>query len=189
VIVVLLIVIWGVALVPVTMRWLSERQLATSVTRFMSARRNLRRTYPLLAVVGSEPAPGSQPERPRTAAQSDATRRLRREREQLLIERRRRALTVLLSGTGATVVFGAFPPLHMLWVASFVGLVLTGAYCAVLVRIKQREVVHLGGRRPMAPAATQISYEALLVANGQGQSVVAPRPPQRPAFVLVDAPS
>jgi hypothetical protein len=188
VIVVLLVVIWGIALVPVTMRWISERQVTTSVARFMSARRNLRRSYPVLAVVESDSGRVTSAAPRRAEAASPAALRHRRAQARRRAERRRRVLTTLASATAATVVFGALPPLHLLWAFSGLGIVLIAGYCLAIARMAQNESAMVQPRRTVVEPPSHVTYEALLVANGQARSA-AGGAQRRPSFVLVDAPS
>jgi len=190
VIVVLLVVIWGIALVPVTVRWLSERQLATSVARFMAARRILRQTYPPLVVVSSGRDLPVRVEQVRIGARTEQERRIRRQQAQLRIERRRRTLATLGGGTVAVALVGAVPRLHMLWDVAFAGFVLTLTYVGLLVRLARGEMAarHRSLLTTPRTAEASTAERELLVANARFRPEQA-RVAARPAFVLVEAPS
>ena len=188
-IVVLLVVIWGIALVPMTMRRLAERHLTNSVTRFMSARRILRRNYPPLVAVGADRDSPLRVEQVRSRFEDEHARRIRRRASQLRIERRRRTLALLVGGTTASAVFGSLPHLHPLWDVSFAGLALTATYVVLLVCIARRTWAS-SGQRPFVPVAhrEERAEDLLLVVNARYRPE-RPSITPHPAFVLVEAPS
>jgi hypothetical protein len=66
--------------------------------------------------------------------------------------RRRRIFTVLLESIALTLLIGLFPPLRRMWIGTGALTVLLGAYCYLLIKVKQAERQRA---RVTAPAEAQ----------------------------------
>lgn len=177
-VVLLLVVVWLVALVPVALRRFSEWQLTASLHHFQDSAGAMRRARPVTSGVG--------PSRPVAVNPAlEAARRAReRARSAALMARRRRVLVVLVSVLAGSLVLGALPSLSALWDLSLVAFAATSGYVAILVRVH---------REGVARAAASERREKVVSIHSSRRSAAAgaleapsPLPPARPAFVLVD---
>ena len=188
-VVLLLVVVWLVALVPIALRKLSEWQVTASVARFRRQRRVMSKTLPYPPqLVGVRPLP--EPRRGAGPAQSARMQRQMRERSARLMARRRRVLARLAGSLVVTLVLGAVPPLRFLWDVSLATFFLTSGYVALLVRLQQvraaeaaeheraEKVVPIDVRHRQAEAS-------MPVGSSRHAATLAPT---RPAYVLVDVP-
>lgn len=179
-IVLILVLVWAAALLPIALKKRSEWELSSSISQFRQRRR---------ALVGFAPAgapsawvpPGDIG--PGTAG-DDATglRGVRgenaaRARLKARAERRRRALGALGGTFLASLVFGAIPALRPLWDLALVAGLGTAAYVGALVYFRRVEELALERKRKVVE----------LTARAR-QSAVAPIRP-RPPFVIVEATS
>lgn len=179
----LLIVVWLVALVPLALRKLAERHVSSSVAQFHQSIRAIDRACPVVPgtdrVAGGRGALAPDP--------AEVARRQRREREltRARTARRRRTLVSLAGATGGAFVLGAIPALRPLWYLALVTFLLTAAYVALLVWLQR-----------MAAEAAADSERAIKVVpigrhfgerHPESGPAVGLHRPLRPAFVLVDA--
>jgi len=191
VIVVILMLVWLVALLPLALRKLSEWQLSSSVSQFDHRTRLLRRTYPAMARRAAEgaghatagrapqgaPAPDGGARQP--AAASPPARRAARERARQRLARRRRTLAVLACTALGTFVLGAIPALRALWDLTVVDLLLTAGFVALLVHFRRLETTSGEHRDAAIPLR--------VVEGGRQPATITPLPPARPAFVILEA--
>jgi len=191
-VVLLLVVVWLVALVPVALRKLSEWQVTASVARFRHQRRVMSKSlaYPPPPVgVRALPVPRQVVGTGKT--QSAWAQHRGRERSARLVARRRRVLARLTASLALTLVLGAVPALRFLWDLSLVSFFLTSGYIALLVRVQQLAIaeaaeseraekvvsIHARAGRVEGSAA---AYGSFGHSGSPGQA--------RPAYVLVDVP-
>jgi len=183
VIVVILLLVWVVALLPLALRKLSEWQLSSSVSEFDHRTRLLRRTYPAMAARAA--AGGGVDGTVEAAALPDGTRRAAsarraaRERARQRLARRRRALAILAGTALGTFVLGAIPALRVLWDLTVVDLLLTGGYVALLVHFRRLETT--------AGDDCDANVPLRVVEGGRQPATITPLPPARPAFVILEA--
>jgi hypothetical protein len=186
-IVVVLVLIWVIALTPFLLRRLSEHQIASSVSRFRTAIRLMRRVYPRLGTSGQalmavSTHNGASPQEEALRRRKEAARAKRQ------IERRKQLLVRLVGGTATSAVFGALPHLHAFWDLSIAGAVLTAGYVGALAVLASHSPVHpiaSGPARSLARHADARPVERRLVA-AVGGSAFIPQMPRRPSFVVVD---
>jgi hypothetical protein len=186
-IVAVLVFIWVIALTPFILRRLSEHQIATSVSRFRTAIRMLRRVYPRL--VTSAEIPGAVVTTGGSSPEFAAVRRRREaERARRQIARRKQLLVRLVGGTATTVVFGALPHLHALWDLSIAGALLTAGYLGGLALLASQSArsTSIDAARRLAPKAMLHPVEHRLAAGGGGGPHFVAQIPRRPSFVVVD---
>jgi hypothetical protein len=186
-IVAVLVLIWVIALTPFILRRLSEHQIASSVSRFRTAIRMLRRVYPRL--VTSSEISGTVAAMGAAAPEVAALRRRREaERARRRTARRKQLLVRLVGGTLSVTVFGALPHLHALWDLSIVGAILTAGYVGALALLASQSAptASLEAARRPAPKGVSHPVEHRLAAVGGGGPAFVPQIPRRPAFVVVD---
>ncbi len=185
-VVLLLVVVWLVALVPLALRWFSEWQLTASLSQFRDTAGAMRRVRPASsAPPGAVPggAPGEE-----DSQVLEARRARERARAAELVARRRRVLTVLASSLLGTLVLGAIPGLGVLWDVSLVSFVATTGYVALLVRFRRAAVAQVVATERAAKVVSINSARRrdAGAAGAAGVTAPMPLPPLRPAFVLVD---
>ena len=194
-VVLLLVVVWLVALVPVALRKLSEWQVTSSVARFRYRSRVMGRTFPLVPYSAEVPV-APTPARARAIDPEDAARlrRERRARSARLVVRRRKTLARLCGAFVVTFLLGAVPVLRVLWDLSLVVFLLATGYLALLVwfqRIAVAEAASLERAAKVVPiyASTRRRVRTAGPWSTMRPDVARPAstlPPARPAFVLVD---
>lgn len=170
-IVLILVLVWVAALLPIAVRKRSEWELTTSIAQFRQRRRAL---APVTAVDLASQSPDGGPfgkeRRARLEKAMKARLRLRR-------ERRRRTLTVLSASLGGSLVLGAIPGLGALWDLSLVAACCTVGYVALLVYFRRIEELSAERERKVVELAHRTRRGA----------IVPMRP--RPSFVIVEATS
>lgn len=189
-VVLLLVVVWLVALVPVALRKFSEWQVTASVAEFRYRTRAMGRACPAAGPVGMPDVRSARPVPPVDPDELERLRRHQRARAAQQMARRRRALSVLTSVLGATFVLGAIPALRVLWDLSLVAFLLTTGYLALLVRFQRGRAVAAAtserDEKVVPIHAHRRHRDGVEGAAGEGRAIVGTLPPARPAFVLVD---
>lgn len=155
-----LALIWVVALTPIALRKLREREGSYSVARFQGNLRAMRRAYPRqVATVGAvgmgllggqsmaRPVGVPAAARPRPASAgpaADVHFGAPRARSGGAVRtagpsarRRRQVLATLLGGLVLSFLFGIVPALRLLWDVSLLLLGLTAAYLALLIHFRR----------------------------------------------------
>lgn len=190
-VVLLLVVVWLVALVPVALRKFSEWRITASVAEFHHRSRAMGRARPVAA--GNEGAAARAAERD-DPAELDRLRGRERARRRERVARRRRALRYLLVTLTSTFVLGAIPALRALWDLSLITFLMTTGYLALLVRV-ERERMSIAAESERAEKVVQMhAHRRGHEPDGAVEPVarhavgVGVLPPARPAFVLVDMP-
>jgi len=180
-VVLVLVLVWVAALLPIALRKRSEWEITASVSRFRYRTGLLRRAYPRLAAAASAPESSAQlrarppvPGRPKLAERR---------------ARRRRVLATLLGATFGTFLLGAIPALRPLWALSLVSLGATAAYVALLAHFARLELEAATRDRKVVPITARRAAPALEATRVAAVGHAAVDVPARPAFVLVEAPS
>lgn len=173
-IVLVLVLVWVAALLPIALKKRSEWDLSSSISQFRHRRRALDRFTPVTAPAAAGRPGGTAPATPRRDARSERAARARR---QALRQRRRRTLGTLAGTFAGSLVLGAVPALRPLWdLALVVGLATVG-YLAALVYFRRLEEL----------AAERDRKVVELAARARQSAIVPVRP--RPPFVIVGATS
>jgi hypothetical protein len=169
VVVVVLVLVWVVALLPIALKKRSEWELSSSISQFRHRRRALDRLAP--SAGPAEGAPMNSPAPPHGRRRDQTARQRRR----ALCQRRRRTLTALAATVVGGLVFGTIPALQPLWyVALVAGIALIG-YLAALVYVRRLEEL-----------AAERDRKVIELAERARRSAIAPVQP-RPAFVIIGA--
>jgi len=139
-----LCIIWSTFLIPWNRARFIRRSPRSSVEEFG-------RTMSMLEDANNTPTPGRWVLTPKKdewfmGSEERARRRVRLRRKQMLVG--------LLEATGASLLIGAAPPLHKIWIATGLLVVTLVAYCALLVRLRAAEDQAVR-RRQMLPARHQ----------------------------------
>lgn len=172
-IVLVLVLVWVAALLPIALKKRSEWDLSSSITQFRHNRRALDRFVPGAVVDAARPVPAATTA-PRRDARSERAVRARRR----ALRRRRRHTLATLAGTFAgSLVLGAIPALRPLWDLTLVAGLATGGYVAALVYVRRLEEL-----------AAERDRKVVELAERARQSAIAPVRP-RPPFVIVSATS
>ena len=188
-IVLILVLVWVAALLPIALKKRSEWELSTSISQFRQRRQRLVR-YREHGEPGSAGAAGGQ--WGGSAARSSpgdgnrwsaptpmggADRRAARARRRALQARRRRTLGALVATMAATLVLGAVPALRPLWDLTLVATLALVAYVAALVWFRRAALMAVERERNVIELAARAR-----------QSAIVPLRP-RPPFVIVEATS
>jgi len=180
VVVLILVLVWVAALLPIALKKRSDWDLFTSITRFRQHRRTLVRMSPWaddrLNDSSGRPAP-TNVTRAFAGRRPGDVDRAARERLKALRERRRRILTRLVATFLASLFLGAVPALRPLWYIALMAGIATGAYVAALVYFRRLDELAVERDRKVVELATRAR-----------QSAVAPVR-SRPSFVIVEATS
>ena len=142
VIVLILVLIWLVVLTPAIMHRLSSSDVVSSVVRFRSDTRLLRKILGHredVIPLASNPVGASGLSHRERALRAAERERTRRERHRTMARRRRVILVVLLVTFGSLGV-GAVSELHLLWTLSAVFALLLIAYLVLIARITKNAV-------------------------------------------------
>jgi len=136
-----LCIIWSTFLIPWHRARFIRRSPRSSVEEF-------ERTMSMLEDANNTPTPGRWVLTPKKdewfmGPEERARRRVRLRRKQVLVG--------LLEAIGASLLIGAAPPLHKIWVATGVLFIALVAYCGLLVRLRAAEE-YATRRRQMLPA-------------------------------------
>ena len=192
-VVLILVLVWVAALLPIALKKRSEWELSSSISQFRHRRRLLVRLFgPTPGTSASMSgtsrqatppwAPEAIPDDPVAPSPSATTvdpraARAAKARRLALQARRRRTLTALLCTLTASLILGAVPALRPLWDLTIVAALCSVAYLAALVWL----------RRAQELAAERERKVVELTARAR-QSAIAPIRP-RPPFVIVEATS
>lgn len=175
-IVLILVLVWVAALLPIALKKRSEWELSSSISQFRQRRRALVGFSPSATPAAAGPVPAGPGET--TAAQRDPrSEKAARARLKARTERRRRALTALLGSFFASLVLGAIPALRPLWDLALVAGLCSVGYVGALVYFRRVEELALERKRKVVE----------LTARARQSSVAPIRP--RPPFVIVEATS
>jgi hypothetical protein len=149
-----LALIWVVALTPIALRKLREREGSYSVARFQGGLRAMRRAFPRdvatagaggMGLLGGQSMarrvgmpPASRPALPVTPAEGTRARSAGPVRTAGPSARRRRQVLAYLGcGLVLSFLFGIVPALRLLWDVSLLLLALTAAYLALLIHFRR----------------------------------------------------
>ncbi len=191
-IVLILVLVWVAALLPIALKKRSEWELSTSISQFRQRRQRLVR-YREHGDPGSAGAAGGQwggsaarsspgdgdrwsAPAPMGGADRRAARAARA-RRRALQARRRRTLGALVATMAATLVLGAVPALRPLWDLTLVATLALVAYVAALVWFRRAALMAVERERNVIELAARAR-----------QSAIVPLRP-RPPFVIVEATS
>ncbi len=187
---VVLVLIWVVALAPIAYRRYAERRASSSVDRFRQRLTKVRRAYPAVGMTEMDFA-----SRPRVDRRVDLRVQIARSRARLherRLRRRRVLAGLLLAGVGSFVL-GAIPALRVLWIVSLAVGLLSAAYMALLVSIARSEALEFERLRKIVPFGDHRipAYDEPVEAavGGSSNRLFATPIPQRPAFVVLEAPT
>ncbi len=188
-IVLILVLVWVAALLPIALKKRSEWELSTSISQFRQRRQRLVR-YREHGDPGSAGAaggqwggsaarssPGDGNRWSAPAPMGGADRRAARARRRALQARRRRTLGALVATMAATLVLGAVPALRPLWDLTLVATLALVAYVAALVWFRRAALMAVERERNVIELAARAR-----------QSAIVPLRP-RPPFVIVEATS
>lgn len=187
-IVLILVLVWVAALLPIALKKRSEWELSTSISQFRQRRQRLvRYSAPAAAgatagpwagsAAGAPPAGGDPSSRTSTAATERRAARAARARRRALQARRRRTLGALVATMAATLVLGAIPALRPLWDLTIIATLTLAAYVGALIWFRRAALLAVERERKVIELAARAR-----------QSAVVPLRP-RPPFVIVEATS
>lgn len=168
-IVLVLVLVWVAALLPIALKKRSEWELSSSISQFRYRRRALDRVTPVAAPGATRPGDAAVPG-PRRDARGERAARARR---QALRQRRRRTLATLAGTFAGSLVLGAIPALRPLWDLALVAGLATAGYVVALVYVHRLEEL----------AAERDRKVVELAARAREGAIVPIRP--RPPFVIV----
>ena len=177
-IVLVLVLVWMAALLPIALKKRSEWDLSSSITQFRHRRRALDRFAPVTNPAAAGPrgvTTTTSPRRDARDARDARGERVARARRQALRQRRRRTLAVLVGTFGGSLVLGAIPALRPLWDLTLVAALATVGYLAALVYVRRLEELAAERDRKVVELAARARQSAIVP--------VQPRPP----FVIVGA--
>ncbi|MDA8033197.1 MAG: hypothetical protein M0T71_03350 [Actinomycetota bacterium] len=197
-IVLILVLVWVAALLPIALKKRSEWELSTSISQFRQRRQRLVRyrehgdpgsagSAGAAGAAGgqwggsaarSSPGDGNRWSAPAPMGGADRrAARAARARRRALQARRRRTLGALVATMAATLVLGAVPALRPLWDLTLVATLALVAYVAALVWFRRAALMAVERERNVIELAARAR-----------QSAIVPLRP-RPPFVIVEATS
>lgn len=192
-VVLILVLVWVAALLPIALKKRSEWELSSSISDFRQRRRRLVRFAGATVDAGmaedrhlgtarggatSWGPSGGEPAALVDPAVLDArAARAARARRRALQARRRRALRGLLGTMAATLVLGAIPALRPLWDVTIAAALCSVAYLGALVWFRRAAELAVERDRKIIELAARVR-----------QGAVVPLRP-RPPFVIVEATS